>query len=116
MAPHVHKLESHIRDGKAGFFERLKTMSLERKQDRSSKFIKNGDNHILRDVELICEQWVRWFYTLLNTKSPKLDPGTAEDFDQWPVNTPRRVQPTMQLTNTTQSPADGKAVRPYDSR
>ena len=51
----------------------------------------------MRDVELIRERWVLWFHTLLNTKSPKLDPKIAEAFGQWPVNIPLGVQPMMQV-------------------
>ena len=67
----------------------------------------------MRDVELIRERWVRWFHTLLNAKSPRLDPNIAEGLDQWPENMPLGVQPTMQeLTNATRSFANGKAVGP----
>ena len=64
---------------------------------------------MLRDVELI----PRWFHTLLNTKSPKLDPNITEALDQWPVNTPLGAQPTMQeLIDAIRSLANGKAVGP----
>ena len=86
-------------------------MNLEGKRDRSSQLIKDEDGNLLRDVELIRERWVRWFHTLLNTKSPKLDPKIAEALDQWPVNTPLGVHPTMQeLIDVIHSSANGKAV------
>ena len=67
----------------------------------------------MRDVELIRERWVRWFHTLLNTKSRRLDPKIAEALDQWPVNTPLGVQPTMQeLIDVIRSLAKGKVVGP----
>ena len=57
--------------------------------------------------------YIRWFHTLLNTKSPKLDPEIAEALDQWPVNTPLGVQPKMQeLIDAIRSLANEKAVGP----
>ena len=53
-------------------------MNLEGKRDHNSEFIKDEHGSLLRDVEVISERWVRWFHTLLNTKSPKLDPNIAE--------------------------------------
>ena len=94
---HVRKLEARVREGDdAGCYRRLKTMNLERKRDRSSQFIKDEHGSALRDVELIRERWVRWFYTLLNTKSPKLDPNIAEGLERWLENTTLGNQPTIQ--------------------
>ena len=88
-------------------------MNLEGKQDRSSAYVKDENGVLLRDVELILERWVRWFHTLLNAKSPRLDPNIAERLDQWPETMPLRVQPTMQeLTGAIRSWANGKAVGP----
>ena len=53
------------------------------------------------------------FHTLVNAKSPKLDPNIAEGLDQWPANTPLVVQPTTQeLTYVIHSLVNGKAVGP----
>ena len=110
----VRKLETRSREGdQAGFYKHLKTMNLEGKRDRSSAYVKDENGVLLRDVELIRERWVRWFHTLLNAKSPRLDPDIAEGLDQWPENMPLGVQPTMQeLTNAIRSLANGKAVEP----
>ena len=110
----VRKLETRNREGdQAGFYKHLKTMDLEGKRDRSSAYVKDENGVLLRDVELIRERWVRWFHTLLNGKSPKLDPNIAEGLDQWPENMPLGVQPTMQvLTDAICSLANGKAVGP----
>ena len=111
---HVRKLEDRVRKcDQAGFYEHLKTMNLEGKRDHSSQFIRDEDGNLLRKVELIRERWVLWFHTILNTKSPKLDPNIAEALDQWPVNTPLGMQPTMQeLIDAIFSLANGKAVGP----
>ena len=88
-------------------------MNLERKRDHNSQFIKDEQGSLLRDVEVIRERWVRWFHTLLNTKSPKLDPNIAEGLEQWPENTTLGNQHTMQeLTDVIRSLANGKAVGP----
>ena len=78
----VRKLESRAREGdQAGFFKHLNTMKLERKRDRSSAYVKDENGVLLRDVALIRERWVRWFHTVLNAKSPRLDPNIAEGLD-----------------------------------
>ena len=118
----VRKLETRNRKGdQAGFYKHLETMDLERKRDRSSAYVKDENGVLLRDVKLIRERWVRWFHTLLNAKSPRLDPiiaeglgpNIAEGLGQWPENMPLGVQPTMQeLTDAIRSLANGKAVGP----
>ena len=88
-------------------------MNLEGKRARSSAYIKDENGVLLRDVELIRERWVRWFHTLLNAKSPRLDPNIAEGLDEWSENMPLGVQPPMQeLTDAIRSLANGKAVGP----
>ena len=110
----ARKLETRTREGdQAGFYKHLKTMNLEGKRDRSSAYVKDENGVLLRDVELIRERWVRWFHTLLNAKSPRLDPNIAEALDRWPENMPLGVHPTMQeLTDAIRLLANGKAVGP----
>ena len=110
----IRKLETRTRKGdQAGFYKHVKKVNLEEKRDRSSAYVKDENVVPLRDVELIRERWVRWFHTLLNAKSPRLDPNIAEGLHQWPENMPLGVQPTMQeLTDAIRSLANGKAVGP----
>ena len=110
----VCKLETRTREGdQAGFYKQLKTMDLEGKRHRSSAYVKDENGVLLRDVELIRERWVRWFHTLLNAKSPRLDPNIVEGLDQWPKHMPLGVQPTMQeLTDVIRLLTNGKAVGP----
>ena len=107
-------LETRVREGdKNGLYKHLETYNLKGKRDRSSAYMKKEDGILLRDVELIHERWVRWFHTLLNSKSPKLDPNIAEGVRQWPENMPLGVQPTMQeLTDVILSSANENTVRP----
>ena len=111
----VRRLETRFQKvDQVGLYKHLKTMNLEAKRDRSSAYVKDEDGLLLRDVEPIRERWVRWFHTLLlNAKSPKLDSNIAEGLDQWPENMPLGIQLTMQeLTDSTHSLANGKAVGP----
>ena len=111
LRPHTRDTRSTRRSGQP--LQASKTMSLEGKQDRSSAYIKDEDGVLLRDIELIHERWIRWFHTLLNAKSPKLDPNIAEGLDQWLENMPLRVQPILQeLTDAIRSLANGNAVGP----
>ena len=81
----VPKLDTRAREGdQAGFYKHLKTLNLEGKQYRSSAYVKDEDGVLLRDVGLMRERPVQWFHTLLNAKSPKLDPNIAEGLHQWP--------------------------------
>ena len=106
----VRKLETRTQEGdQAGFYKHLKTMNLEGKRDSNSSYVKDGNGVLLTDVELNRERWVRWFHTLLNAKSPRLDPNIAEGLDQWPENIPLEVQPTMQeLTDAIHSWRTGR--------
>ena len=107
---HVRELEARVQEGDhASFYRHLKTMNLEEKRDHSLQFLKDEHGSLLRDVELFRERWVRWFHTLLNTKSPRLDPNIAEGLEQWPENTTLGNQPTMQ---EIRSLANGMAVGP----
>ena len=110
----VRNFETRNREGdQAGFYKHLKTMNVEEKRDRSSAYVKDENGVLLRDVELIRERWVRWLYTLLNAKSPRLYPNIAEGLDRWPENMPLGVQPTMrELADAIRSLANGKAVGP----
>ena len=91
----------------------LKTMNLEGKRGRSSAYVKDKNGVLLRDVELIRKRWVRWFHTLLNAKSPRLDQNIAEGLDQWPENMPLGVHSTMQqLSEAIRSLVNRKAVGP----
>ena len=107
------KLETRTREGDpTGFYKHVKTMNMKGKRDRSSAYVKDDENGaLLSDVELIRERWIRWFHTLLNAESPRLEPNIAEGLDQWLENMPLGVQPTMQeLTDAIRSLANGKAV------
>ena len=110
----VRKLKTRAREGdQAGFYKHLETLNLEGKRDLSSAHVKDENSVLLRDVELIRERWFRWFHTLLNAKSSRIDPNIVEGLHQWPENMLLGVQPTMQeLTDATRSFANEKSVGP----
>ena len=87
-------------------------MNLEGKRDRISAYVKDEDGVLLGTLNSSANDGSSGF-TLLNVKSPKLDPNIAEGLDQWPENMLLGVQPTMQeLTRAIRSSANGKAVGP----
>ena len=110
----VRKLKTRARGGdQAGLYKHLKTANLEEKRDHNSAYVKDENGVLPREVELIHERWVRWFHTLLNAKSPRLDQNIAEGLHQSPENMPLGVQPTMQeLAGAIHSLAIGKGVGP----
>ena len=94
-------------------WQKSRECSQEGKRDHKSQFIKYEHGSRLRGVQLIRERWIRWFHTLLNTKSPKLDPNIAEGLEQWPENTTMGNRPTMQkLTHAIRFLANEKTVGP----
>ena len=58
-------------------------MDVEGKRTFNSQYIKDVEGRLLRDNALIRERGVRWFYKLLNTKSPTLDPCIVDELKQW---------------------------------
>ena len=69
----------------------------------------------LLDQLTLCLHTKPWWWPvpplICKAKSPRLDPNTEEDLDQWPENIPLAVQPTMQeLTDAIRSLVNGIAV------
>ena len=112
----VRKLETCAREGdQTSFYKHPNTMNLEGKRDRISAYVKDEDGVLLGTLNSSANDGSSGF-TLLNVKSPKLDPNIAEGLDQWPENMLLGVQPTMQeLTRAIRSSANGKAVGPDES-
>ena len=88
----VSQLEVRIKDSdQASFYKHLKGMDFEGKKPCSSHYIKDAEGSLLRDMGLIRNRWVQWFSTLLNTKSPALDPNIVEEL---------KVRPRAHLSMT----------------
>lgn len=81
----------------AGLYKHLNMMDLEGEQEHSSAYIKDEDGILPRDVQLNRKPWVRWFYTLFNAMSPKVDTSNIpKSLDHWPHMTSPGVHTAMQ--------------------
>ena len=77
---YISQLEGNIRQGdQFSFYKHLKGTDVEGKRIFNSQYIRGKESRLLRDIGLIRERWVRWFYNLLNTKSPTLDPTITDE-------------------------------------
>ena len=63
---------------------------------RSEQFIMDEDGTLPKDKVRIRERWGGFFQTLLNKKSPKLDPTTNALFPQRPLTPLLGDEPTME--------------------
>ena len=72
---HVVELEKQLRMGdQHGFFQNIKSMQLEETRKVESKCVRDEGGSLLRDKGRIRERWVRFFRSLMNSKSEMLDP------------------------------------------
>ena len=91
------KLEASVQeDDQAGLYKHLKMAIWEEKRDRSSAYINDKEDILLRDVEVIRQRLVRWFQTLFNANLPKRDQNIVEDLGQWPEKISLGVRTTIQ--------------------
>ena len=71
---HVVELEKQLRMGdQHGFFQNIKSVQLEETKKVESQCIRDEEGRLLRDKGRICERWVRFFRSLLNSKSYMID-------------------------------------------
>jgi len=79
-----------------GFYKHLKgTVGLDGRKASIEQFIMDEDGTLLRDKGRILERWASFFGTLLNTKSPKLDPTISAQFPQRPLTPSETNRPWM---------------------
>ena len=111
----VIELERIIAKGdQRGFYRHLKgTVGMEGSRVREEQYIRDEAGVLLRDKGEIRSRWVRFFKTLLNTKSPKLDPTIIEQFPARPVELALGDPPTMHdVEDAIRGMANEKAVGP----
>ena len=66
-----------------GLYKHLnKSVGLGGRQSGGQPYVKNENGVLLRDKGEILERLARFFSTLLNTKSPKLNPAIIEEVQQ----------------------------------
>ena len=71
---HVVELEKQLRMGdQHGFFQNIKSVQLEETKEVESQCVRDEEGRLLRDKGRIRERWVRFFRSLLNSKSDILD-------------------------------------------
>ena len=91
---HVVEVEKQLRMGdQHGFFQNIKSMQLEETKKVESQCVRDEEGRLLRDKGRIRERWVRFFRSLLNSKSDMLDPHTPKRMPQDPVASASGLSP-----------------------
>ena len=91
---HVVALEKQLRMGdQHGFFQNIKSVQLEKTKKVEPKCVRDERRRLLRDKGRIGERWVRFFRSLLNSKSDMLDPDIPKKLPQQPVAKPSGLSP-----------------------
>ena len=69
-----------------GLYKHLKkSVGLGGRQLGEQQYVKDENGFLLKDKGEILQRWARFFSTLLNTKSPKLNPAMIEEVQQQPA-------------------------------
>ena len=84
---YVTRLEALYEDRDLrGLYKHLKkSVGLGGRQSGGQQYIKDENGVLLRDKAEILQRWAWFFGTLLNTKSPKLNPAIIEEVQQRPA-------------------------------
>ena len=92
---HVVELEMQLRMGdQRGFFQNIKSVQLEETKKVESQCIRDEEGSLLRDKGRIRERWVRFFRSLLNSKSDMIDADIPKRLPQHPVASALGIEPT----------------------
>ena len=78
---------------------------------RLTRHVRDEEGRLLRDKGRIRERWVRFFRSLLNSKSDMLDPDNPKRLPQ-PVASALGIEPTEEIATVTKALANAKAVGP----
>ena len=88
-------------------------MQLEGTKKVESQYVRDEGWRLLRDKGLIRERWVRFFRSLLNSKSDMLDADIPKRLSQQPVASALGVEPTEEeIATAMKAMANAKAVGP----
>ena len=111
---HVVELEKQLRMGdQHGFFQNIKSVQLEETKKAESKYIRDEEGRLLRDKGRIRERWVRFFRSLLNSKSGMIDADIPKRLPQHPVASALGIEPTEEeIATAMNAMANAKAVGP----
>ena len=110
---HVVELENRLRMGdQHGFFQNIKSVQLEETKKVESQCVRD-EGRLLRDKGRIRERWVRFFRSLLNSKSDMLDADIPKRLPQHPIASAHGIEPTEEeIATAMKAMANAKAVGP----
>ena len=96
-----------------GYFQNIKSMQLEETKKVESQCVRDEEGRLLRDKGRIRERWVRFFRSLLNSRSNMLDLDIPKRLPQHSVASALGIEPTEEeITSAMQAMANAKAVGP----
>ena len=115
---HVVEFEKQLRVGdQHGLFQNIKSAQREETKKVESQCVLDEEGKLLRDKGRIHERWVRFFRSLLNSKSDMLDPDIPKRLPQYPVASTLRIESTEEeIATAMKAMANAKAVGPYGFR
>ena len=111
---HVAELEKQLGMGdQHGFFQNIKYVQLEETKKVVSQCVRDEGGRLLRDKGRTHERWVRFFRSLLNSKSDMLDPDISKRLPQQPVASALEIEPTEEeIATAMKAMANEKTVGP----
>ena len=111
---HVVESEKQLRMGdQHGFFQNIKSVQLEETKKVESQCVRDEQGRLLRDKGRIRERWVRFFRSLLNSKSDMLDADISKRLQQHAVASALGIKPTEEeIATAMKAMANAKAVGP----
>ena len=96
-----------------GFFQNIKSVQLEETKQSESQCVRDEEGRLLRDKGRIRERWVRFFRSLLNSKSDTLDVDIPKRLPQHPVASALGIELTEEkIATARKAMANAKAVGP----
>ena len=96
-----------------GFFQNIKSVQLEETKKVEPQCVRNEEGRLLRDKGRIRERWVRFFRSLLNSKSDMLDADIPKRLPQHSVTSAPGIEPTEEeIATAMKAIANAKAVGP----
>ena len=88
-------------------------MQLEETKKVESQCVRDEEGRLLHDKWRIRERWVRFFGSLLNSKSDMLDADIPKRLPQHPVASALEIEPTEEnIITAMKAMANAKAVGP----
>ena len=96
-----------------GFFQNIKSVQLKETKKVESQRVCDEEGRLLLDKVCVRERWVRFFRSLLNAKSNKIDPDIRKRLPQHPVASAFGIERTEEeIATAIKAMANAKAVGP----